>query len=282
MSLPENAYNCGLIRHQGKLLLVCRAHDRSDWRTNLYMASLDESLNPIECRKIAPPLEFQDQSHEDARLYEFKGKLWMAWVVGQWNTASHRCAVAFGLLENGEDGWQISRHQVPAWGNNDFSGMQKSWLPFEHEEKLWCYYRSTEATQAFIKFDGGGVKETVESRPLPWNYGPIHGGAITRKPDGKLLFFFNSRTGGNDRTLHRYHVGCAELDGKPPFPMLRISNKPILYGQEGYNLNGHKWFKPNVCFCAGAIMDNGRILLSYGWNDSQCRIAVLKESELNL
>lgn len=64
--------------------------------------------------------------------------------------------------------------------------------------------------------------------------------------------------------------------------MLRISTRPILSGEEGYCLDGNKFYKANVMFATGAIREGGKILLAHGRNDHQARIAKLEEQHLNL
>jgi len=117
---------------------------------------------------------------------------------------------------------------------------------------------------------------------LPWNYGPIHGGAITTLPNGNLAHCFNSRTGQFSIATHRYHTGIAELAPGAPFEMLRIGKSPVLYGQEGYNLDGCTHFKANVVFACGAIWEDDRLLIAHGWNDHRARIAkvTMKQTKL--
>jgi len=278
--MASQSYNPSLLRFQNKLLLVSRAHDRKDWRTRLYLSELSDDLKQSsESKLIEMPAEYAEHSHEDARLFIFRRELWMSWTIGRPSGNVHRCVLAMSRLLL--DRCAVGNVIIPRQGANDFSAMEKNWLAFEHENELWCYYSTSERTQTFVRLNGAQVAERVESESLPWNYGPIHGGAITRWKDDRLLFFFNSRTGG-DRQLHRYHIGCAELEGKPPFKMLRISTKPILYGQEGCNLTRNKFFKPNVVFACGAMAEGDRVLLAFGWNDSESRIAKLKESDLRL
>lgn len=140
---------------------------------------------------------------------------------------------------------------------------------------LYCWYGIVNKEQIILRLEGEGVKEVYRSPALEWKWGEIHGGAICRTPK-QLLLFFNSRLRG------RYHCGCAELSGEPPFTMLRISKLPILYGQEGAKLDDNPRFKPRVVFACGAIWENNQVLLSYGFNDCESRIVRLSEADLKL
>ena len=281
--LPKNAYNPSLCYHAGRLYLTCRAHDRNDWRTNLYLAEIGTDWKPTFVHPLEAPKSLEGNSHEDARLFSHNGELRMAWTVSKHNVTQFRAAMAFGRLKFQDGKWIISDHHFPTHGRNDFSAIEKNWCPFVINNQVWCYYATHEKESTFIRLDGSKVAEVVKGAALPWNYGPIHGGAVLPLPDGQLLFFFNSRTGSLAINTHRYHIGCALLDPHPPFGMRHISRRPILYGQEGYNLDGHKWHKANVVFCCGAVPGaDGKIHLSYGWNDAKCRVANLTMEELNL
>lgn len=221
------------------------------------------------------PTDLQQHSMEDARLYEHQDSLWMVWTVSQYPAVQFRCITVFGQLVQDATGWTVGQHFAPQHGKNDFSALEKNWASFSFNGHIVCCYSTTEDVQTFLQVNNtGNIAAVLTSKALPWAYGPVHGGCITRKPDGKLLHFFNSRLN------HRYHVGAAELSPEPPFDMLRISKSPILYGQEGAKLDDNPRFKKNVVFACGAIWENNHVLLSYGWNDCESRIVRLSDLKL--
>lgn len=282
MNLPPHAYNPSLIRHQGRFLVSYRVHDRQDWRTSLYISELGDDLRGSNAQRIEIPGSLAENSHEDGRLFEHNGELWLSWTCSQYPTTQFRCVIVFGRLVFAEDRWQIERFAIPTYGKNDWTALEKNWVAFNVNGSLWSYYDTKEAVQTFIRLDGDKVVESVKSKSLEWRWGPIHGGAICRAENGNLLHFFNSRLGNLAAGTHRYHVGVAELSPHPPFDMLRISSRPILHGEEGYCLDGHRWHKSNVVFACGAVRQAGEILLSYGWNDSKCRVVRLTQNDLHL
>lgn len=282
MTFPENAYNPSLICYRNKLYSTFRAHDRNDWRTNLYISEVGEDLKPLNCSPIKVPLTLAENSHEDGRLFQRDGSLWLSWTVSQYPTALFRCAVCFGELVQDDSGWSVGKYFYPNHGSNDFSALEKNWFPFDWRRETWCYYDTQGMEQTFLRLDGSKIGVVAKSRSLEWGYGPIHGGAICQLPNGNLLHFFNSRTGSLAINTHRYQVGCAELAGEPPFNMLRISRRPVLYGEEGVNRDGFKFYKPSVVFATGAIWKDGHVLLAHGWNDSKCKVVRLKMDDLYL
>lgn len=280
MNLPTNAYNASILRHKGSLLLTFREHSRGDWRTTLSIAELNGDFTPKSVSRIEMPASLADDSHEDARLFVHNQELWMSWTCSRNVGGLFRCAMAFGnlIVEDGQ--WKVDRYCLPTYGKNDWTALEKNWVAFELDGALWSYYDTKDNVQTFIRLQGEVVAESVKSRSFPWAYGPIHGGAILRSKSGTLLHFFNSRLGHLANGSHRYHIGVAELSANPPFDMLRISQRPVVYSEEGYNLDGYRWSKAHVVFACGAIYDAQGILLSIGWNDSKCRLIRLKEEEL--
>lgn len=284
--LPTNSYNPSLVRFQGRLLLSYRHHSRKDWRTELGICVINESCDEVlrgSSKPIKPPDELKDNSWEDLRFHTYQGALWFSCTVSQWPAAVFRSVVVIGELLETETHWKIHRFCIPQFGRNDFTNLEKNWVFWEHQSKLYCLYMTNKDQQTILEFDESfRVEQVHKSKALPWKQGPPHGGAICRSPNGNYLHFFNARTGGTDRASHRYNIGCAELAGEPPFEVLRISASPLLLGEEGYCLDKNPRYKNNVVFSTGAIYENGQFLLAHGFNDAQCRIAKFTEAQLKL
>ncbi len=281
--IPPHGYNSSILQHGGKLLLTFRLHDRQDWRTSLYIAELGSGFKADAVSKITIPEELQQHSHEDARLFSFNGEPWMAWVVSQYPATVFRSIVVVGQLLPDGAGWKVGKHFAPQYGKNDFSALEKSWIPLSHGGKIHLLYMTHEGEQTWLKLDDqGGISDVFNSRALPWKFGPIHGGCIAPYAPGKLVHFFHSRTTPKGWIKHRYHISAAILSAEPPFDMLAISKRPIFYGQEGYCLDDNPRFKPNVVFPAGAIKRGEHWLLAYGENDDKCVVAKIREGDLNL
>lgn len=274
------SYNPSILRYKNRLLLSYRQHSRKDWRTALFIAELDEALKPISVKPIIPPDELKDNSHEDCRLFLHMDKLWLSWTVSQWPATEFRAVVAYGALLEAPESFRIRPYYIPGYGANDFTTIQKNWLFISRGEKLFCWYGIVNDEQIVLHLEGAKVEEVFKSKALPWKWGPIHGGAICESGNGSLYHFFNSHTEHRDRTLDRYRIAVAEIAGVAPFDMQRISQRPIIVGEEGYCLDKNPRFKPNVCFVCGAIQEGDGYLLSFGWNDAQCRLIRLTKDDL--
>lgn len=282
MKLPIHSYNPSLCLHNGKRYLTVRDHDRGDWRSNLYVAELDEQWNVISCQPIMPPLALRDNSHEDARIFSHDGKLKISWTCSQYPATQFRCAVGVGELLQNDAGWSVGNYFFPKFGRNDFTGMEKNFAPFVVNGELHLWYGIINDEQIILRMAGGNVQEVMRSKALPWGWGPCHGGAICHLPNGNLAHILNTRTGQLAVSTHRYHCTVAELSPSAPFQMLRISRRPVLYGEEGCNLDGYRWWKGSVVFCCGALCEGADLMLAIGWNDAKARLVKLKPEHWKL
>jgi len=193
----------------------------------------------------------------------------MSWSISLYPATEYKGIVAFGNLVESETEWTVGTFYIPAYGHNDFSGIEKNFVFWSQDERLYCFYAVEHGQQTVLQLEQARVEEVFITPALPWAYGPLHGGAICRH-DGSLYHFFNSRDKAG-----RYSIGCATMEGQPPFAMKSISPKPTLRGEEGVCLDKAARPKNHVVFACGAIRENGQTLLSYGFNDHSCRILKL-------
>ena len=280
-SLP-NAYNLGMLWHGEVLVTSSRYHPiKKDWRTRL---SIHDGVTSSD---IVFPTQFDGHSQEDARLFHHNGKLMISYVLATAVAGQLRCVVGYGMLVQRENRWHVDKHHQPAFRDNDFSGMVKNLVPFEHDGKIHFIWGNIAGEQVIIEVDGDKVVREIKSPDPKWDYGEIRGGVIVRHKD-KLLRFFHSRTGSGLSGKHgefQYHIGASLMESTPPFKTVAVSSHPILSGDERY-VPGCSHWKPNVVIVYGAV-NRGRqggevIQISIGRNDSGCEVVPLKESDLNL
>ena len=129
--------------------------------------------------------------------------------------------------------------------------------------------------------DHDRVRITHQSPAPQWEHGEIRGGIVLPRADS-FLRFFHSRAEYPDKSF-RYHVGCCQMEAKPPFKTLKICKAPILVGDDEYT-PGCKHWKGNVVFPLGATQREKHFLalLSYGKNDCSCQSIKLTEEDLKL
>jgi hypothetical protein len=260
----NQGYNYSGIEYAGMTVTAYREHTRGDWRTEIFCN--DTKLNVIPALK--------DFSIEDMRLFIYQDRLWGAYVVSTALGNSFRSYMAYGKIE----GESISHIRIFRPGN-DHSTLEKNWVPFVHENRLFFIYGIRGTDQITIEVSGDKVLGEHKAGAPVWPHGEIRGGVVVSH-QGQLLRFFHSRVAYSDKT-QRYFIGCSVLENKPPFRTLKVSRVPILEGTEEF-VSGAKFWKPSVVFPLGAISSGDGIYLYHGKNDCQCCVAYLKYEDLNL
>ena len=191
-----------------------------------------------------------------------------------------KCVVKYWLDEWGKD-------FQPAIGHNDGTTMEKNFIPFERDGLLFIIYRC-HPTQQVVRMEGEEASQPLETPGPRWPYGEVRGGTPPVEYEGNLLRFFHSHL-QNELTPphHRYYVGAYLMEPNPPFAVVRVSRRPVLFGSEADNLTPEQrkacpHWKPNVVFPGGIVVRDGYFLLSCGINDSASAIVKITPSMLNL
>jgi len=273
----RNGYNPSIVEHDGKILMALRYHPIDTPDTKLMLVNLDKDFSIISTR----PLEIQGDSMEDPRWFKCNGKLFLSWVDSKYPKLMSS-VVKYGTLNNET----IENIIQPPIAGNDGSTVQKNWVFFEHTPcEAYCIYKTQPL--AIFRFLADGEWEELRSRSNPkWSYGTIRGGTPPVPYEDKWLRFFHGNL-DNDfgKANRRYYVGAMLMNPEPPFEVVSVSKRPIIYGSEidllKFKERPHHW-KANVCFPAGVIERNGKWLVSLGINDSSSLIVSISPRELNL
>jgi len=270
-TIREFGYNLASEVLNGSPIHTYRYHS-GGWKTKL-MICIGGKEFPLQVDS-----SIEQHSIEDLRLYWFNEKLHGVYVVAADIQGVWKCYQAFGEITSDGDVWKIGHIQIKYPGN-DFTGLNKNFVPFVVDGTLHFIYGIQGANQVVLEMDFDRVRKAHHSPAPRWQHGEIRGGVILPQGD-TLLRFFHSRAEYADKTFS-YFVGCLQMEAKSPFKTLNICKAPILIGDDEFVPDCKHW-KGRVCFCLGAIQQSGRILLSYGHNDSESRIAELSPSDLNL
>lgn len=276
--LRNYGYNMTITQDGDHMLACYRFHEGTSMATKLALAQISMNGQIVSNTALEVPHDGEN-SVEDPRFWREGDVINMSWVESTWPNAS-KSVVQRGIL-NGSNLVAGDRDTFPG---NDWTGIQKNWVYFENNSRRYCIYKCTPVHQHF-DFDQNKWMECDSPR---WAYGPIKGGTPPVPFGGKLLRFFHS-TVDNDRgqSSRRYFVGACIMEPEPPFAVVRVSSKPILYGSESDSLMPderrscfHR--KPSVVFPAGIIPAKDFFYLSLGANDCESLIAKIYPSQLNL
>lgn len=282
-ALYPNGYNGSLIRYKGRLLMAYRWHANNGLETQLAIAEVDEDGNVLNNE----PIEVPGLSSEDPRLFIHRDELRICYVDSKLsNPSDFRCVIKHGLLTQDKGRWKADGWQVK-YGRNDWSGFEKNWPFWSHNDRLFCIYTSR-PEQVVLEVEGDTVIAEHKSPGPRWKWGEIRGGTSPLPHDGKLLRFFHSRL-DHEIPPHRsrYYIGAALMEPEPPFKTITVSRSPILQGSEVDEMSQTERYscfhrKELVAFVMGAIAAPDGYLLSVGVNDSMVALVKVKAAKLNL
>lgn len=271
-ALFMGGYNPSIIRHNGKLLMAYRYHAEGTAATALALAELDDNFNVTSNGRI----QVVGGSIEDPRLFEHRGDLYCCYVDSAW-PSKPICITKYGKLLNIGGSWQIRDIKQIKYGKNDGTALEKNWIFFSHDEKLFCIYQSHPEQIVLQIFNGEVVAEHMSPGPR-WPYGEIRGGTSPVMRNGNLFRLIHSRSPHEPIPYPwRYYVGQISMSCKPPFEILGHPPNPLLRGSESDDLSETErascaHHKQKVVFPAGLIEHNGGLIASVGCNDSSCML----------
>ncbi len=292
MKDSPRCWNNGLLRHKGKLWMCYRFHlKEASGRCATAIVELDPvSFQPRgTSQHLALSGPTGSEHHEDARLFMFKGEPHLSYTEmrGYRPGVDYTCVIRYAKLKLRGNRWQIVEVFQPRYASNDGRGKEKNWVFFETDGKLYAVY-STGPQHVVIELEGERVKNTYSSPGAAWSWGHLRGGTPPiLQNDGTFLSIFHSSLPGEEPPhFVRYYAGAYTFESKPPFAPIRISTRPIMAGSEE---DGHKvdpryvaGWKPYVVFPCGLVVDDSRLLVSFGVNDWQCALGTLTIDQLYL
>jgi predicted GH43/DUF377 family glycosyl hydrolase len=275
-TLSAFAYNPSISRANGKLWMTYRFHVMGSIATKLGIAEIEPHGNVTR----SATLDIAGHSVEDAKFFSWKGQRWLSWVESDFaGQAKPKCVVKIGRLT---DDWKVTDIEQPNFRKNDWSGMEKNWVWFESDQKLYAVYTTT-GTHEVLEIHNDTHHE---SEGVRWAWGDFKGDIIVGEHEGKLLRFFHSTLDADDPPdIRRYYVGALLMDPKPPFRISKVSREPLLAGsiaddfvpQQREKIHHHK---AKVVFPGGAIKLQDSWLLSVGVNDSACKLVKITDLKL--
>lgn len=297
MGKNVRCFNNSVIDYQGRTFMCYRYEPHGDYPTEIAFVELDSGFMPIgESKKLRiPRLSSKIETLDDPRLFIYKGEMWFTHCQGalqegwQWS-----CTLALCKLPINADVMNVYQ---PDYGNNlnyathnKPKGSEKNWSPFMHDGKLHMVYMIDPLE--ILEYDpiSGTTKEARCSRkPIPYeyNFGKPFGGTPLIPYQGGYFGIFHSFT-VTDPSLancRTYHVGAFTLKkGQDGFYIEKMSKTPFLSAKEEPEKdlrNNRAGWRPNCVYPCGLIERNGRLYISYGWQDCRCNVLEIGWDEIN-
>lgn len=277
--LRQFAYNPSISSSGG--LMAYRYHI-SRYATRLAVARLGDNGSVISDIGLRVPGE--SKTVDDPRFFTHDGADYISWVEANWDDSDYggtmRCVQKFAKFD------QLQHTSIQQnIGKNNWSGMEKNWIYFSHDGRLFVVYECSPAHRVFeVDAEHGGEFVEHASPGVKWPYGQARGGTAPLPYEGKLLRFFHSQLQNEfigART--RYYIGAYLMNPEPPFEVVRVSKRPLLFGSEIGTVKKKDCphWKANVVFASGAVEKDGGWVLSVGENDSACLLCRVKPEQLN-
>ncbi len=261
IGLPEH-FNCSIFEYQGRCLLASR---QGEFTGRIFLTELGPDFQPL----ATVPLDIEHpralSGVEDPRLFSFRGRLHCAFTgVDDAGPArqTHQLVCRLG------DDFRVEKVWLPQFAGR--AQFEKNWQFFEHRGSLYSIY----AVRPHIVLRHRRHQAELAAQtaaPLPWADHHLRGGAPPVRVGDEYYHFFHTmkESGGHPE----YAVGLYTFAAQPPFAICRVAPGPILCPDQYDRPAG---FDKSVAFPCGAMLHNGRWIISYGYHDSESRVAVFE------
>ena len=287
IALKPFGYNPSIARIGGRMFMAYRWHEEDTPATSIVMAQIDDHWNPLETVEIRVPKGGGIQSIDDPRLFVYEGELHISYVASTWPDKTPKSTVHYARLARDGQFWTLIDSTRIDYGKNDGTAMEKNWIFFERDQKLFCIYHN-DPQQVVLQVVGDQVITEHKSPTPHWPWGKIHGGTVPMPYKDKLLRFFHTRLDNEPApTRWRYYMGACLMNPEPPFEIVQVCREPIARGSEADDLTDLQrssciHHKKSVVFPGGCVQDGNDFLVSIGINDCECAVARIAESDLKL
>lgn len=275
-ALKPFGYNPTIIEDEGFLVMAYRFHPEATTATKVVLSQIDPS-GAVVSNKV---MDLDKATAEDPKLFMGSRGVWMSFVASMLPEALNS-VVRYTELVNGKHLGIIT----PKLGKNDFSQMEKNWVFWWQDGFLYCLYQCSPVQQVH-RLEGEEASQALETPGPKWAWGQPRGGTPPLEYEGAWLRFFHSALDNEWAGFpRRYFVGAYLMEKEPPFKVLRVSKRPIIFGSELDDLKVKQrphHHKPNVVFPGGAVARPWGWTLAVGTNDSACLLAKITPKELNL
>lgn len=271
-------YNPTILDDNGWLTMAYRWHHETG-RPATAIALSQVDIDGSVVSNLRLPIDAP--SAEDPFLFKVGNETFVSYVVARWQEDAGvwikdpKCCVRYGRLAN----CNLLDIRQPEIGNNDWRHMEKNWVFFDCGGELAIIYECSPVHKVWFQ------NKWHESEGVKWPYGDARGGAIVDMGTFFLRFFHSRLDNDWLSGPHRYFLGAYEMEKEPPFKVIEVSRRPILYGSEIDRIPPSKrptHWKRNIVFCNGCVVRDNKFILSLGVNDSQCELAMIGENQLNL
>lgn len=183
------AYNPSILDGEPRLLAYRWHPEPSHWRTELAMEMLGHTT------PIRMPDKYQNFSHEDPRLFLYKGTPHLSVTISRTRVSGQSvdpCVQIVGELDNDKRGWSLKNWRQPQYGRNDMTSTEKNWCFGWFKDKLVFTYQAFPHHIVCQMGEGNTVETSWRTESPKCPFGVYRGGTQTFSYEGKRLRFVTS------------------------------------------------------------------------------------------
>jgi predicted GH43/DUF377 family glycosyl hydrolase len=269
ISLPEKgAFNAAIVRYnEEKIICVYRSDE-----AHFVACYLDNNYNPI--KDSFHNLKIKNCS--DPRLIWLNdGSLFL--VYSSIHNVSHEKEYISGtiIMDQKETGIFIDSQEIRI-SPESMSDRQKNWMPFIYDKKVYLVSSVCPHVIHSLDDDFKSKKAYQTNWSSPWFINMHHRGNTNAVmlDDGNYLATFH--TSFLHKGMHYYDNGSYIFSGKPPFNVLKCSNRTYLPAESACEKHFRKESEILCNFPVGMMLENNKVIISYGDNDSVVKIVEYK------
>lgn len=259
-------FNCSIIEHEGKNMLAYRC---SELQPHLRTIELDDKYRPIleTDKRISFVNETGQTFYEDPRLFKVGGELYISYTGYSYDR--FYCWVGYNKVEYDKKlAPNYPRFKANSWSG----GVEKNWQFFDYNGKPHFVYSINPHVicEAVGSYSPKTIYETRSHQS--WTLGQKRGGTPPVLVGDRYYSFFHSRYDHDGKAV--YYAGFYSFEAKPPFKILGICKEPIFKGEE-FNFHDKA-----VVFPCGSIFKDDKWIVSYGYNDMHCKLAIIDHGKM--
>jgi predicted GH43/DUF377 family glycosyl hydrolase len=267
-------FNPSVVSHQGSIVMLYRAQDRSGTSRLGYAISRDglrftRRPEPV----LSPEAEYErDGGVEDPRVTKIADTYYLTYTAYNKKDAQLALATSADLIH-----WDRKGVILPAYKGTWNVGWTKAGaiLPEMIEGRYWMYYMGTapdKTDQMGLAYSTDLIHwaDALDTPVLPRRAGQFDsrvvepGPAPMLTPDGIVLIY----NGADDKLIYR--TGVARFDRTDPRRLLSRTDVPIFAPETTWEKTGQV---PDVVFVEGMVRQGRRWLLYYGGADKFVGVA---------
>lgn len=288
----KDAFNPSLIESEQGLLLTFRYLADPTVQlsiSEIYVVVLNDDFSlksaPQKLKTRGPDDLIQSQS-EDARLFRYKGSLWVLYndnVESLGASFEQRRDMYIAKVDYKKGRFTLGPplkiiHQSK-WANVLW---QKNWVPFEWEGNLLMSYSLNPHEVLLVDMNTGVCKSLFETNPpLKWHFGALRGGTPAEVVDGEYFGIFHSSkymssVYSQGKMMHHYFMGGYTFSKDPPFQFTKISKNPLIHP----DLYAPTAYGKRVVFPGGFVVRGDKVLMALGKDDHQVWIVTMDKAKL--